>query len=234
MGTTKILNNNQSDSNFKKQLRSFGAAFLFLAYPFWFFTCLLALSISSCTVALPEFQTAKSLEAGKHSFAAGGFSGRGLNASTGGIAVHNYGITDQLDLTTGLSLSRLNIQQDNLKYSALIGPKWSTKSGNWALSIPAGAVVLNTFNDVNTGPTYVLTPTLYKSWGYDNPNLTYTFFFRSEGAYNEIRGTWLTAIGGYSQRIETDRLIHYISVSGSSSGPLYGLYFGYGLSLNRE
>jgi len=75
---------------------------------------------------------------------------------------------------------------------------------------------------------------LYKSWGYGNPNLTYTFFFRTEGAYNEIRGTWLTAIGGYSQRIETDRLIHYISVSGSSSGPLYGLYFGYGLSLNRE
>jgi hypothetical protein len=67
---------------------------------------------NSCTIALPEFQTAESLAPGAHKVAVGGFSGRGLNASTGGLLVHNYGITDHLDLTSNTSLSRLNIEQD--------------------------------------------------------------------------------------------------------------------------
>ena len=47
--------------------------------------CLVVCGIlCSCTVALPEFQTAASLEKGKQQTAFGGFSGRGLNASTGG------------------------------------------------------------------------------------------------------------------------------------------------------
>src|SRR5210317_486587 len=86
-------------------------------------------ALSSCTIALPEFQTAKSLAPGAHKVAAGGFSGRGLNASTGGLGVMNYGITEQLDLTSSLSVSRLSIEQDNIRISMLAGPKWSTKSG---------------------------------------------------------------------------------------------------------
>ena len=88
-----------------------------------------------------------------------------------------------------------------------------------------------TFNDIDASYTYVLTPTLYKSWKYQNPNLTYTFFTRSEFAYNYIRGRWFSVVGGYSQKYETDRLIHYVSLSGSTNGPIYGVYFGYGISL---
>ena len=57
----------------------------------------------------PEFQTAKSLAPRVNKVAVGGFSGRGLNASTGAVAVYNRGLTNQLDLTTTTSISRLNI-----------------------------------------------------------------------------------------------------------------------------
>lgn len=186
---------------------------------------------TSCTIALPEFQTAESLAPKQHTIAAGGYSGRGLNASTGGLLVHNYGITEHLDLTSNVSLSRLNIEQNNIRYSLLTGPKWSTPEGKWALSIPAGAIYTATYNDIDAGYTYLLTPTLYKSWKFKNPDLTYTFFARSEFAYNYIRGRWFTVVGGYSQKYETPRIIHYLSLSGSTSGLFYGVYFGYGISL---
>jgi hypothetical protein len=66
-------------------------AILWLA-GFWMF--------SSCTIALPEFQTAESLAPQQHKIAAGGYSGRGLNASTGGLLVLISGITERLDLTS--------------------------------------------------------------------------------------------------------------------------------------
>ena len=88
--------------------------------------------LTNCTIALPEFQTAESLQPQEYAGAVGGYSGRGLNASTGGLGVMNYGITEQLDLTSSLSISRLNIEQDNIRISMLAGPKWSTKSGTWA------------------------------------------------------------------------------------------------------
>lgn len=190
-----------------------------------------AFTLNNCTIALPEFQTAESLAPQQHAVAAGGYSGRGLNASTGGLLVHNYGITEQLDLTSNMSLSRLNIEQNNIRYSLLTGPKFSTKNGRWALSVPAGAIYTATYNDIDAGYTYLLTPTLYKSWQYRNPNLTYTFFTRTEFAYNYIRGRWFSVVGGYSQKYETERLIHYVSLSGSTNGPIYGVYFGYGISL---
>ena len=188
-------------------------------------------ALSSCTIALPEFQTAESLAPGAHKVAVGGFSGRGLNASTGGLLVHNYGITDHLDLTSNTSLSRLNIEQNNIRYSLLTGPKLSNSNGSWALSAPAGAIYTETYDDIDAGFTYLFTPTLYKSWKFANPDLTYTFFARSEFAYNYIRGRWFTVVGGYSHRYETERIIHYLSLSGSTNGPIYGVYFGYGLSL---
>jgi len=195
------------------------------------FFFLIALLFTSCTIALPEFQTAESLAPKQHTVAAGGYSGRGLNASTGGLLVHNYGITEHLDLTSNASLSRLNIEQNNIRYSLLTGPKWSTPEGKWALSIPAGAIYTATYNDIDAGYTYLLTPTLYKSWQFKNPDLTYTFFARSEFAYNYLRGRWFTVVGGYSQKYATQRIIHYISLSGSTSGLFYGVYFGYGISL---
>ena len=188
-------------------------------------------ALSSCTIALPEFQTAASLAPGQHKIAAGGFSGRGLNASTGGLLVHNYGITDQLDLTSNTSLSRLNIEQNNIRYSLLSGPKLSNSNGSWAVSAPVGAIYTETYNDIDAGFTYLFTPTLYKSWKFANPDLTYTFFARSEFAYNYIRGRWFTVVGGYSHQYETERIIHYVSLSGSTNGPIYGVYFGYGISL---
>lgn len=192
---------------------------------------LVAFTLHNCTIALPEFQTAESLAPKQHRVAAGGYSGRGLNASTGAHAVFNYGITEKLDLTSNMSLSRLNIEQNNIRYSVLAGPKWSNAKGTWALSAPAGAIYTETYNDIDAGYTYLLTPTVYKSWRYKNPNLTYTFFTRSEFAYNYIRGRWFSFVGGYSQEIQTDRLSHYISLSGSTNGPIYGVYFGYGISL---
>ena len=48
---------------------------------------------------------------GKQKLAVGGFSGRGLNASTGGIAVYNVGLTNLLDLVSITAVSRLNIEQ---------------------------------------------------------------------------------------------------------------------------
>ena len=191
-------------------------------------------ALSSCTIALPEFQTAASLAPGQHKIAAGGFSGRGLNASTGGLLVHNYGITDQLDLTSNTSLSRLNIEQNNIRYSLLTGPKLSNSNGSWALSATVGAIYTETYDDIDAGFTYLFTPTLYKSWKFANPDLTYTFFARSEFAYNYIRGRWFTVVGGYSHRYETERIIHYVSLSGSTNGPIYGVYFGYGLSLRKK
>ncbi len=151
---------------------------------------------SSCTIALPEFQTAESLAPQQHKVAAGGYSGRGLNASTGGLIVHNYGITERLDLTSNMSLSRLNIEQNNIRYSLLSGPKLSNASGSWALSAPVGAIYTETYNDIDAGFTYLFTPTVYKSWKFANPDLTYTFFARSEFAYNYIRGRWFTVVGG--------------------------------------
>jgi len=127
------------------------------------------LPLTSCTIALPEFQTAESLQPRDFAGAVGGYSGRGLNASTGGLGVLNYGLTEQLDLTSSLSVSRLNVEQDNIRISILAGPKWSAKSGTWALSVPGGAVYNETFNDIDASYTYVLTPTLYKSWKYQNP-----------------------------------------------------------------
>ena len=186
---------------------------------------------SSCTVALPEFQTAASLAPREKKLAVGGFSGRGLNASTGGVAVYNRGLTNQLDLTTTTSISRLNIEQDNLRISAVTGPKWSTPNQKWALSAPMGAVYSETFNDIDAGYTYVFTPTLYRSWANESGVVTHTFFARSEAAYNVFRGRWLALVSGYGQQYETERLTHYISVSGSTNGPFYGIYFGYGISL---
>ena len=78
---------------------------------------LVAFTLHNCTIALPEFQTAESLAPKQHRVAAGGYSGRGLNASTGAHAVFNYGITEKLDLTSTMSLSRLNIEQNNIRYS---------------------------------------------------------------------------------------------------------------------
>lgn len=186
---------------------------------------------TSCTVALPEFQTAASLSPRENKIAVGGFSGRGLNASTGGVAVYNRGLTNNLDLTTTTSISRLNIEQDNLRVSAVIGPKWSTPNQKWALSAPVGAVHTQTFNDIDAGYTYIFTPTLYRSWANPNTNVTHTFFARSEAAYNLYRGRWFAIVSGYGQAYETERLTHYLSVSGSTNGPFYGIYFGYGLSL---
>ena len=192
---------------------------------------LMGMVLSNCTTALPEFQSAASLAPREHRLAVGGFSGSGLNASTGGIAVYNYGLTQRLDFTSNLSASRLNIEQDNIRVTALAGPKWSNASNTWALSAPAGISYSKTYNDIDAGYTYLLTPTLYKSWNYGNPNSTSTFFARSEFAYNYIRGRWYSIVGGYSQEIQTDQFIHYLSVSGSTNGPFYGVYFGYGISL---
>jgi len=192
---------------------------------------IIGILLSSCTTALPEFQSANSLAPRDHHLAVGGFSGSGLNASTGGIAVYNYGLTQQLDCTSNLSASRLNIEQDNIRVTALAGPKWSNASNTWALSAPGGISYSRTYNDIDAGYTYLLTPTIYKSWNYGNPNNTSTFFARSEFAYNYIRGRWYSIVGGYSQEIRTDQFIHYLSVSGSTNGPFYGVYFGYGISL---
>ena len=120
--------------------------------------------MASCTVALPEFQTAESLAPKENKIAVGGFSGRGLNASTGAVAVFNRGLTNQLDLTSTTSISRLNIEQDNLRVSAVIGPKWSTPNQKWAISAPMGTVYSETFNDIDAGYTYIFTPTFYRSW----------------------------------------------------------------------
>lgn len=62
-------------------------------------------------------------------------------------------------------------------------------------------------------------------------NVTHTFFARSEAAYNLYRGRWFAIVSGYGQAYETERITHYLSVSGSTNGPFYGIYFGYGLSL---
>ena len=109
---------------------------------------------SSCTVALPEFQTAESLTPRENKVAVGGFSGRGLNASTGAVAVYNRGLTNQLDLTSTTSISKLNIEQNNLRVSAVIGPKWSIPNQKWAISAPMGTVYSETFNDIDAGYTY--------------------------------------------------------------------------------
>ena len=191
----------------------------------------LLLLASSCTVALPEFQTAQSLAPRENKIAVGGFSGRGLNASTGAVAVYNRGLTNQLDLTTTTSISRLNIEQNNLRVSAVIGPKWSTPNQKWAISAPMGTVYSETFNDIDAGYTYIFTPTLYRSWANESGTVTHTFFARSEAAYNLYRGRWFALVSGYGQAYETERLTHYLSVSGSTNGPFYGIYFGYGLSL---
>lgn len=200
-------------------------------YSYHFTLFLLGLFASSCTTALPEFQSAASLAPREHHLAVGGFSGSGLNASTGGIAVYNYGLTQQLDLTSNLSASRLNIEQDNIRMTALAGPKWSSSTNTWALSAPLGLSYSRTYNDIDAGYTYLFTPTIYKSWNYGNPYNTSTFFARSEFAYNYFRGRWYSIVGGYSQEIQTDQFIHYLSVSGSTNGPFYGVYFGYGISL---
>lgn len=194
---------------------------------------LVGMLLSNCTIALPEFQTAESLKPREHSAAIGGYSGNGLNASTGGLIVHNYGLNDQLDITSNFSASRLNIEQDNIRFSLLSGPKLSNSTGTWAIAAPLGVVYTETFNDIDASYTYVFTPTLYKTWRYENPNLSYTFFTRSEFAYNYIRGRWFSIVGGYSQKYVRQNYIHYLSVSGSTNGPLYGVYFGYGISLNR-
>ena len=88
-----------------------------------------------------------------------------------------------------------------------------------------------TFNDIDAGYTYIFTPTLYRSWANPNTNVTHTFFARSEAAYNLYRGRWFAIVSGYGQAYETERITHYLSVSGSTNGPFYGIYFGYGLSL---
>ena len=191
----------------------------------------LLMALSSCTVALPEFQTAESLAPRANQLAVGGFSGRGLNASTGAVAVYNRGLTNHLDLTTTTSISRLNIEQDNMRISAVAGPKWSAPSQRWALSAPVGVVYSETFNDIDAGYTYIFTPTFYRSWPNENGRVTHTFFARSEAAYNLFRGRWFALVSGYGQKYETERITHYISVSGSTNGPFYGVYFGYGLSL---
>ncbi|MEC8458452.1 MAG: hypothetical protein VXY91_03475 [Bacteroidota bacterium] len=196
--------------------------------PFALFIFLL--SFCSCTVALPEFQTAASTPIGKHKLTVGGFSGRGLNASTGGIAVYNLGLTDQLDVVSITAVSRLNIEQNNIRVATLIGPKWSNVNQKWAFSIPVGLEHSETYNDIDAANTFLLTPTLYKSWNFKNPKITYTFFARSEAAKN-FRGKWFSLIGGYGQRYETKKLIHFISVSGTINGPFYGVYFGYGITL---
>ena len=98
----------------------------------------LLLSASSCTVALPEFQTAASTPIGQQKLAVGAFSGRGLNASTGGVAAYNRGLTDQLDLVSTIAVSRLNVEQDNIRIATLLGPKWSSADQKWAFSIPVG------------------------------------------------------------------------------------------------
>lgn len=192
---------------------------------------LLVFATASCTIALPEFQSAKSLEPGKHAVAVGGYSGRGFNASSGGLVVHNYGLKETLDITSNVSVSRLNIEAPNIRVAALTGPKWSNQAGTWALSVPGGGIYTRTFNDIDAGMTYLLTPTVYRTWVPGESRASSTFFARSEFAYNPFRGRWFTVVGGYSQRIETDRLIHYLSLSGSTNGPIYGVYFGYGLSL---
>ena len=186
---------------------------------------------TSCTIALPEFQTAASLAPRENKIAVGGFSGRGLNASTGGVAIYNRGLTNNLDLTTTTSISRLNIEQDNLRISAVVGPKWSTPNQKWAISAPMGTVYSETFNDIDAGYTYIFPPTLYRSWANESGTVTHTFFARSEAAYNLYRGQWFALVSGYGQAYETERLTHYLSVSGSTNGPFYGIYFGYGLSL---
>ena len=198
--------------------------------PFALFIFLL--SFCSCTVALPEFQTAASTPIGKHKLTVGGFSGRGLNASTGGIAVYNLGLTDQLDVVSITAVSRLNIEQNNIRVATLIGPKWSNVNQKWAFSIPVGLEHSETYNDIDAANTFLLTPTLYKSWNFKNPKITYTFFARSEAAKN-FRGKWFSLIGGYGQRYETKKLIHFISVSGTINGPFYGVYFGYGITLKN-
>lgn len=190
--------------------------------------------LSSCTIALPEFQTAESLEKGTHAVAAGGYSGRGFNASTGALVVHNYGVKEKMDWTSNVSVSRLNIDEANVRVALLSGPKWSTAGGTWAVAVPMGSIYTETFNDIDGGFTYLLTPTLYKSWKLEHSDLTSTFFARSEFAYNPYRGRWFSVVGGYSQKYETERLIHYLSLSGSTNGPVYGVYFGYGLSIRPK
>ena len=194
------------------------------------YICLVVCGIlCSCTVALPEFQTAASLEKGKQQTAFGGFSGRGLNASTGGSVVHSYGVNQKVDVNTHLSLARLNIEQNNVKYAALTGPKFSSPNQKWAVALPVGAVYLDYLNDIDDGITGVITPTIYRSFYLKKAPVTHTFFIRTEAAYNFLYEEWFWAVGGYSLRLQQKNINHYLSLSGTRGG----IYFGYGLSLNK-
>lgn len=199
-------------------------------YRFYFLITLIALASSSCTVALPEFQSAESLPKQQHNVVAGPFSGRGLNASTGLSFVHGYGLTDQIDLNSHIGFARLNVQQPNIKYSILTGPKFSTPNQKWALSLPVGAVYLDYLKDIDDGVTGVITPTLYRSFYPKNQFFTHTLFIRSEYAYNYLYEDWFWVVGGYALQYETSTFKHYFSVTGTQGG----VYAGYGISLQRR
>lgn len=192
-------------------------------------TLLTVAILSSCTVALPEFQSAQSLPKSEHNLVAGPFTGRGLNASTGISFVHGYGLSDQIDLNSHVGFARLNVQQPNIKYSVLTGPKFSTPNQKWALSLPIGAVYLDYLGDIDDGITGVITPTLYRSFYSRNRPLTHSLFIRSELAYNYLYEDWFWVVGGYALQYETDRFTHYLSITGTQGG----IYAGYGISLNK-
>ena len=146
---------------------------------------------SSCTVALPEFQTAASLAPRENKLAVAAFQERS-KCKHRGVAVYNE-VPQPIDLATTTSISRLNIEQDNLA-SRSHGPKWShpIKSGlsaPWELSIPK-------LNDIDAGYT-VFTPTLYRSWANESGVVTHTFFARSEAVSQRV--SW--EVVGTGQRL---------------------------------
>lgn len=194
----------------------------------YFFTAVLV----SCTVALPEFQTAESLPAGTHSMASGPFSGMGLNASSGILTSHVYGLTDHLDWTTHLGLARLNVDNPNIKYSFLSGPKLSFLNDKWAVSAPVGAVYLDYLGELDEGITWTITPTLYRS--FTTPHGAHTLWLRTEASYNLYYGNWFWAVAGYGYRFKYGNRYAYLSLSGTTgSQNATGIYGGFGLSLTR-
>lgn len=194
-----------------------------LSFALWY------LVTTSCTVALPEFQTAESLEQGEHRFTAGPFSGQGLNASTGVSTMHSYGLTDRWDLNSHVGVARLRIEEANTKYSALTGPKWSSKNQQWAIAMPLGGVYLDYWYQTNEGVSWTATPTLYYSFPKTDSRIKHTLFVRNELSYNFFYGSWYYPIGGYVLRFPVADRDGFLSISGTRGG----FYGGIGLDLSK-
>ncbi len=187
---------------------------------------LLLLPFASCTLALPEFQTAQSLAQGEQRLVAGGFTGYGLNTSTGVAAAHSYGLSDRWDWNTHLGIARLQVEDPNIKYSALTGPKWSTQNGNFAITAPTGIVYLNYLDALDEGVAYTTTPTVMYSW-HPSSRHSLTFWVRNEWSYNFFYGRWYWAVAGTTYKFPIESRSAYWSISGTRGG----IYTGIGISL---